>query len=110
MNREFINNYLSYDEADKTTHVSMIHPKGKLCVDLDSIDVFFEKYSESIKEGKILGIAEKPLKYTPILIDIDIKVEENEKFDSMEKLYTYEQIEALTEFQESFFESEIIRE
>lgn len=105
MNREFINNYLSYDEADKTTHVSMIHPKGKLCVDLDSIDVFFEKYSESIKEGKILGIAEKPLKYTPILIDIDIKVEENEKFDSMEKLYTYEQIEALIKIYKDVLES-----
>jgi len=95
MNREFINNYLSYDETDKTTHVSMIHPKGKLCVDLDSIDVFFEKYSESIRKNKILGIAEKPLKYTPILIDIDIKLEENDELDEMDKLYTYEQIKCL---------------
>ena len=50
MNREFINKYLSYDETDNATHVSMIHPKGKLCIDIDSIDNFFEKYIESVEK------------------------------------------------------------
>ena len=34
-----------------------------------------------------------------------IKVEENEKFDSMEKLYTYEQIEALIKIYKDVLES-----
>jgi P4 family phage/plasmid primase-like protien len=104
MNREFINKYLSYDEADNTTHVSMIHPKGKLCIDIDSIDNFFEKYIESVEKGDTLGIAEKPMKYTPILIDVDIKLEETDELYDLEKLYTDEQVIALIKiYQDTLF-------
>ena len=66
-----------YVEGIFHTHVSMVQPRGKYQFDRQGIEDLWEVYCKESKES-IVGIAEKPQYYLPVLADIDIKVKEIE--------------------------------
>ena len=65
------------------THVSLFGPKGKFCLDRQKIDSFWKVYCNRMSSGKefVVGIAEKPQHYLPVLVDVDIarKMEDEEE-------------------------------
>jgi P4 family phage/plasmid primase-like protien len=84
------------DGVSYYSHVSMINPKGSFYFEKNSIENFWNLYCEAIykdKKNKInLGIAEKPQTYIPILVDIDLKLPEEEVEDVTKKIYTNEEV------------------
>lgn len=70
------------------THVSMIQPKGKFLFSRQNLEDFWELYNNSVieEEDVILGVAEKPQDYLPVLVDIDIKVKVDDD-TNMDGLY-----------------------
>ena len=75
------------------THVSMVAPKGKFLLDRENLENFWDIYCDEVKEGKtILGVAEKPQKYLPVLGDIDLKALVDDDQELGEHLYSEEQI------------------
>lgn len=83
--------------ADGThhTHVSMVNPKGRFSLSHIQLENFWELYCDAIFAGFdniVLGIAEKPNHFIPILADIDIKLIEDDKSNFGEKLYTEEHV------------------
>ena len=62
------------------THVSLVNPKGKFNIDRSYTELFWKNYCKLLKkvETPIIGIAEKPQIFLPILVDIDIKIKEDE--------------------------------
>lgn len=81
------------------THVSMLKPKGNFQFDRQSLEELWEAYSNKLRDDKdpILGIAEKPQHYLPILVDIDIKVEDDTELEYDEHLYTEEHVDQVIE-------------
>ena len=73
------------------THVSMVNPKGKFHFDRYDVNEFWNHYMKDIKSGTILGIAEKPEQYIPVLGDIDISILANDSIDYEKHLYSEEQ-------------------
>ena len=70
-----------YVEGVYYTHVSMVNPKGKYQLNRDTFEEFWKLYNEAlVKDGDnfIIGLAEKPQNYMPVLCDIDIKKTEEE--------------------------------
>lgn len=67
--------YDNYSESVFHTHVSMIQPKGKFTFNRKDLETFFNTYCETIDNLKV-GVAEKPQDYLPILVDVDIKLED----------------------------------
>ena len=70
-----------YVEGIYYTHVSMVNPKGKYQINRELIEKFWELYNDTlVRDGDkfIIGLAEKPQNYIPILCDIDIKKTEEE--------------------------------
>ena len=85
------------------THVSMIEPYGKYGLNREHFDEFWEIYNkEYSKNGGefIVGVAEKPEGYLPVLGDIDIKILEDD-IDNYEitdnHLYTKENLNQVVE-------------
>lgn len=79
------------------THVSLIRPKGRFQFNRQTLEDFWEVYCECIEsneEDTILGIAEKPQAYLPIIVDIDLKVRDIGQ-DLGEDLYTEEQLKTV---------------
>lgn len=85
------------------THISMVHPKGKFQLDTDSTNELWEEYSQLIQDDNvIIGIAEKPGNYLPILADIDIKVKEEEMIiHENDKLYLDKDVDTLISIYQS---------
>ena len=71
------------------THVSMDQPKGKFLIDRNASESFWKEYLDDIYSGKSYSIAEKPQNIMPVLVDVDIKKETEEK----DNLYSIEQLE-----------------
>lgn len=108
MNLEkFILKYKKMDQALKTllrknrdetgvwnTHVSLISPKGKYCLDRKNLEIFWKIYCDYISqnENAIIGIAEKSQQYLPILVDVDLKIQDDMLEEGKEKLYDEEQL------------------
>uniref|UniRef100_A0A6C0D0F3 SF3 helicase domain-containing protein n=1 Tax=viral metagenome TaxID=1070528 RepID=A0A6C0D0F3_9ZZZZ len=69
-----------YVESAFFTHISMLQPKGKFQFNRQELEEFWVSYCNLIKNNKnaIVGVAEKPQYYLPVLCDLDIKVKENE--------------------------------
>ena len=85
-------------EGQIYTHVSMTTPKGKYQISRHDLEEFWDIYRNSIKnKANNVGIAEKPQHYLPILVDIDIKKQINEKDEIPEKLYTQEMLTQVIE-------------
>ena len=86
------------------THVSMVQPLGKFCVDKHNQNNFWDLYNTSLSESPdkhIYGIAEKPTAYLPILVDIDLKVKVTEEND-MDCLYTkFNIVQIVRDYQET---------
>ena len=66
-------------DSDVTTDfnmVSLIEPKGRYYISRDVRDFFMDEYCTYIskEENPMVGLAEKPETYIPVLVDVDIKV------------------------------------
>lgn len=76
------------------SHVSMINPKGRYQLNRQSIEAFWQEYCDIIQNtvDPPLGIAEKSQHYLPILVDLDIKVKDDDDIEFGNRLYTDEQL------------------
>jgi P4 family phage/plasmid primase-like protien len=84
------------------THVSLIRPKGKFQFNRQTLEEFWEAYCNFISTDPdpIIGIAEKPQQYLPVIVDIDLKVRDEEQ-EIGESLYTNEQLETVVQIYQS---------
>lgn len=84
------------------THVSLIRPKGKFQFNRQTLEDFWEAYCNFIQsnEDAMVGIAEKPQQYLPILVDVDLRIRD-EGDDIGEGLYTEEQLQTIVETYQS---------
>lgn len=85
------------------THVSMVQPRGKFQFNRQKLEEFWDEYCKMIKENKdvIVGVAEKPQHYLPVLADIDIKIKDTGNIDFGEHLYTEEQVSQVVDVYQS---------
>lgn len=85
------------------THVSMIQPRGKFQLNRQKLDDLWKSYSEKIinDENAILGIAEKPQQYLPVLVDADIKIKDVGDIEFGEHLYTPEHVSRVVNIYQS---------
>jgi len=82
-------------ESEYTTHVSLVQPKGRFQFSREDLELFWDVYCDLIlSNDAIIGIAEKPQPYLPVLVDVDIKVKNTEfsLSENMIHLYTEEQL------------------
>ena len=76
------------------THVSMVQPRGKFQFNRQKLEMFWDVYCERIitDEEVILGVAEKPQHYLPVLADIDLKVKDIDESNFQDTLYSVEHV------------------
>ena len=72
--------------------VEMGEHKGKYGIVSTDMDKFWVAYRQAINKGDILGLAEKPGQDIPVLVDIDLKWEVDEK-EKRDELYTQSNLE-----------------
>ena len=91
LHRILKNNYV-YDLF--YTHVSLVHPRGKYSLSCRStLEDFWSEYCSLVEglkkdEPRSIGIAEVPQKYSPVLVDIDMKFKMDDKQDIRNHLYS----------------------
>ena len=88
------------------THVSMVQPRGKFQFDRQKLEIFWDTYCQRLMsdDNPILGVAEKPQYYLPVLADVDLKVKDDGiEFD--EHLYSSEQVKQVIEVYQSVLRS-----
>ena len=93
-----------YVEGVFYTHVSLVQPKGRFQINRNELDIFWDVYNESVmNETCIVGLAEKPQQYLPVLADIDLKVKDDVVDDSCigEHLYSEKQCRKVIEIYQS---------
>ena len=99
----FIKNY--YTDGVFHTHVSMISPLGKFQLNKEAqeklLDLYCKFSEEEILSSEVLGIAEKPTEYLPIIADFDIKLSEDEALDLRSEVYSENQIKKVVEIYQS---------
>jgi P4 family phage/plasmid primase-like protien len=87
------------------SHVSMVNPKGTFYFTNSRIEEFWNLYCDAVykdKKNKInLGIAEKPQTYIPVLVDIDLKLPEEDVEDVTKKIYKKEEVISTIEIYQS---------
>lgn len=93
-------NYVEDDEV-YYSHVSLIQPRGKYTLNRHKLEEFWEMYSSIIYKDKnaIFGIAEKPQNYLPVIVDVDIKVKEEDIV--YETIYTEKHTKRIIEIYQS---------
>ena len=93
----------NYVDGALHTHVSMVQPRGKFQFNRHNLEEFWDSYSEKFKSETepILGIAEKPQHYLPVLADIDIKIKDEGNYDFGDHIYTIEQAHKVIEIYQS---------
>jgi P4 family phage/plasmid primase-like protien len=67
---------------EEFTHSTQVAPIGKFNLSGSHLDSFYELYCRLLSEegdNFIAGVAEKPKKYMPILVDVDIKLSYDEE-------------------------------
>jgi len=76
------------------THVSMVQPRGKFRFNREGLENFWDTYCSIINKESdiIIGIAEKPRSYLPILVDVDIKIKDDGKIDYGDHIYSKKQL------------------
>ena len=97
------------------THVSMVTPKGKYLFSRTDMESFWSNYCTFLEAKNFsFGIAEVPQTYSPVLVDIDIKISEpdlnpalldkikNKKFAG-EHIYTKSHVTQLIDVYQSVF-------
>jgi P4 family phage/plasmid primase-like protien len=82
------------DNTPFHSHVSMVQPKGKFQFSRKKLEQFWELYCEKIydENDPIIGMAEKPKQYLPVLVDLDLKILDDGEEDFGDHLYTEEQV------------------
>jgi P4 family phage/plasmid primase-like protien len=85
------------------THVSMLQPRGKFQFNREKLESFWEVYCAKILKDKdaIVGVAEKPQHYMPVLADVDLKVKETDEIEFAEHLYTESHVKQLIDVYQS---------
>lgn len=85
------------------THVSMGSVRGKYEFNRQDLEEFWKEYMYLVKNGNLplLGIAEKPQHYLPVLGDIDIKIRESEDLNVGDKIHTDEHVHMIIEIYQS---------
>jgi P4 family phage/plasmid primase-like protien len=85
------------------THVSMVQPRGKFQFNRLELENFWEVYCNNMSSAEIpiLGVAEKPHNYTPILVDIDLKIQDDPSFVYGDHLYTEEHVTKMVQVYQS---------
>jgi len=89
----------NYAHTSHKTHVSMVQPKGSFQFDRCAIETMWEAYINKFSNDKnaIMGLAEKPQQYMPILVDIDIKIPSDMDIEYEDHLYSVEQLDRMIE-------------
>jgi P4 family phage/plasmid primase-like protien len=84
---------LHYVDDAIHTHVSMVQPRGKFQFDRQKLEIFWDIYSNRLltDDNPILGIAEKPQYYLPVLADVDLKIKDDGSIEFGEHLYNNDQ-------------------
>lgn len=84
------------------THVSLIKPRGKFQFNRETLETFWDAYCNFIEtnEDPVVGIAEKPQQYLPVLADIDLKIRDRGE-EIGDTLYTKKQLETVVETYQS---------
>jgi P4 family phage/plasmid primase-like protien len=84
------------------THVSLIRPKGKFQFNRQTLEDFWQAYCDFVEtnEDPMVGIAEKPQQYLPVLVDVDLRIRD-EGDDIGDALYTEEQLKTVVEAYQS---------
>ena len=85
------------------THVSMLQPRGKFQFNREKLESFWEVYCAKILEDEdaIVGVAEKPQHYMPVLADVDLKVKETDDIEFAEHLYSESHVKQLIDVYQS---------
>jgi len=85
------------------THVSMLQPRGKFQFNREKLESFWEVYCTKILEDEdaIVGVAEKPQHYMPVLADVDLKVKETDDIEFAEHLYKDSHVKQLIDVYQS---------
>ena len=85
------------------THVSMLQPRGKFQFNREKLESFWEVYCTKILEDEdaIVGVAEKPQHYMPVLADVDLKVKETDDIEFAEHLYNDSHVKQLIDVYQS---------
>lgn len=85
------------------THVSMVQPRGKFQFNRQKLEDFWDVYCDRIINDKnaIIGIAEKPQHYLPVLADVDLKVKDSGDIEFGEHLYTEDHVNQVIEVYQS---------
>jgi P4 family phage/plasmid primase-like protien len=85
------------------THVSMLQPRGKFQFNREKLESFWDVYCTKILEDEdaIVGVAEKPQHYMPVLADVDLKVKESDDIEFAEHLYTETHVKQLIDVYQS---------
>ena len=83
-------NFVDSQDTVWHTHVSMVQPRGKFQFNRTELENLWTVYCECVESdhGKIMGIAEKPHAYTPVLVDVDLKVKDDSKVQYGDHLYS----------------------
>jgi P4 family phage/plasmid primase-like protien len=84
---------LHYVDDAIHTHVSMVQPRGKFQFDRQKLEIFWDIYSNRLltDDNPILGIAEKPQYYLPVLADVDLKIKDDGSIEFGDHLYNNDQ-------------------
>ncbi len=85
------------------THVSLIQPRGKFQFNRQKLEEFWNAYCDFIysNEDPVVGIAEKPQQYVPVLADIDIRIRDDDNKIISDTLYTEQQLKTVVEIYQS---------
>lgn len=78
------------------SHGSMIYPTGNFQLNRHTLEIFWEAYCTDIERGNYnYGIGEVSDQYMPVLVDVDLKIsEENNPFDT-DRLYNLDQVRSI---------------
>lgn len=90
-------NFVDSQDTLWHTHVSMVAPRGKFQFDRNDIEDLWDIYCNEMNKTDIpiLGLAEKPHNYAPVLVDIDLKQLEDDTIKYKQTLYTQTHVESV---------------
>jgi len=81
----------------------MVQPRGKFQFNRQKLEDFWSAYCKKIvdEEDAIIGVAEKPQHYLPVLADVDLKVKDIGEIEFGKHLYTKEHVAQVIEVYQS---------
>ena len=71
------------------THVSLVQPKGKFQFNRQGLEEFWTVYCKLLqeKDDPIIGVAEKPQSYLPVIVDVDLMIKEEDGLEFDDHIY-----------------------